>query len=194
MDTCKICGAPRDPLAASCKFCSTAYKLEKVSGETYIQALQTILNTIGFESTTAQKNVSTSGELLGSRISIQQTFDQRMVGAISTFAMPADAESLLQFFSFCHGNAQMAASFGNHSALALQNAWFGKSKMAYSQLKMKAVSQPEIAAFISEYEPLYGVSAKPPMSWKTKTLLVSGGMLLLLIVACIVMGILFDKK
>jgi len=43
LDTCKICGAPRDPLNITCKFCGTAYSLEKVTGETYITALGAIL-------------------------------------------------------------------------------------------------------------------------------------------------------
>lgn len=40
--------------------------------------------------------------------------------------------------------------------------------MAFTQLKMKAIGNPSLAPYIAEFEPLYGVNAKMPMSLSTK--------------------------
>jgi hypothetical protein len=196
MDTCKICGAPRDPLTASCKFCSTAYTLEKITGETYINALRNILQNLTSESAAAQNaaNSTFSGQMLGRGGLARKAHTRRQVAAISTFAMPADIDNLMQFFTFCHGNAQISVMFHDHCGSAIKGAWFGKSKMAYSQLKLKALSNPEIAAYLSEYESLYGVAAKPPMSPQTKVLRVIGAIFAILFILIIGMSILFDRK
>lgn len=150
MDACKICGSPRDPLHTNCKFCGTSYQLSNITGETYINALSAILK---------------SAESSDARVS-----------AISTFAMPFDLEGILQFLAFCHGNAQMLT---NAEGEEIQGAWYGKAKMAFAQLKIKSIANPSLAPFVAEYEPLYGVNARKPLTGSTKVLL--GGLVLMAI-------------
>lgn len=150
MDACKICGSPRDPLHTNCKFCGTSYQLSNITGETYINALSSILKSA--ESSDAK------------------------VSAISTFAMPFDLEGILQFLAFCHGNAQMLT---NAEGEEIQGAWYGKAKMAFAQLKIKSIANPSLAPFVAEYEPLYGVNARKPLTGSTKVLL--GGLVLMVI-------------
>ena len=171
-DTCKICGAPRDPLNISCKFCATAYALERVTGESYISALQTILRTIEQEAASQRATQTLKDEFTGKgHATGPMGVAQRQVSAISTFAMPADVENLLQFLAFCHGNAQMTVGFNDIAGDRLKGAWYGKAKMAFTQLKMKAVANPTLAPYIAEYEPVYGVGAKKPLSGQTKLIM-----------------------
>jgi hypothetical protein len=195
MDTCKICGAPRDPMAANCKFCSTAYTLEKVTGETYINALQCIINKTTSENAAAvARGNSGVGALLSVGALMARTAGaDRIVASISMFSMPADIENLMQFFAFCHGNAQITVSFQDDVGETIKGAWYGKSKMAYSQLKLKALRNPEIAAYISDYESVYGVSAKPQMSSKVKVLLANAAFMIVLFIIMLVVMVL-DKK
>lgn len=150
MDACKICGSPRDPLHTNCKFCGISYQLSNITGEIYINALSSILKSA--ESSDAK------------------------VSAISTFAMPFDLEGILQFLAFCHGNAQMLT---NAEGEEIQGAWYGKAKMAFAQLKIKSIANPSLAPFVAEYEPLYGVNARKPLTGSTKVLL--GGLVLMVI-------------
>jgi hypothetical protein len=143
MDTCKICGASRDPLKTDCKFCGTSYQLSNITGETYINALSAILR---------------SAESSDARVS-----------AISTFAMPLDLDGMLQFLAFCHGNAQMVTT--DAAGEEIQGAWYGKAKMAFAQIKIKSISNPSLAPLVAEYEPLYGVNARKPMQGSTKVLI-----------------------
>jgi hypothetical protein len=143
MDACKICGSPRDPLHTNCKFCGTSYQLSNVTGETYINALSAIL-----------KNAESS---------------EARVSAISTFAMPLDLEGILQFLAFCHGNAQMLTT--DVQGEKIQGAWYGKAKMAFAQLKIKSITNPSLAPFVAEYEPLYGVNSRKPIQGSTKGLI-----------------------
>jgi hypothetical protein len=157
MDTCKICGAPRDPLNANCKFCGTAYQLSNVTGETYIAALRTILTRID-----EAERSGTGGQQIVSLLTRAGGANAK-VTAISTFALPSDVENLLQFLAFCHGNAQVIIEFGDRGGERVQGAWHGKAKMAFGQLKMKAIGNPALAPYITEYERLYGVNARAPI-------------------------------
>lgn len=56
-ETCPICGAARDPLNTNCKFCGTAYQINSLTGETYTNALRTILTHID-EGERSAKSVS----------------------------------------------------------------------------------------------------------------------------------------
>ena len=153
MDTCKICGAARDPLNTNCKFCGTAYQIDKILGDTYIKALSTILAQIDDHERSAK---STSSELVSAFTGKQFAGSDAKVSAISTFAMPSDVETLLQFFAFCHGNAQMAVSMHDTGGQRVKGAWQGKAHMAFAQLKMKAMANPSLTPHIAEYERLYG--------------------------------------
>jgi hypothetical protein len=178
MDTCKICGAARDPLNTNCKFCGTAYQLEKLTGETYINALRTVLAHIDEGE---GKSKSASSELVSAFTGKQFAGADAKVSAISTFAMPSDVENLLQFLAFCHGNAQMALIFGDRGGERVRGAWLGKAKMAFTQLKMKSIGNPSLVSYIAEYEPLYGVKAKKPISSNIKVLIgLVGGLIVLM--------------
>ena len=191
MDTCKICGAARDPLNTNCKFCGTAYALEKITGETYIAGLSAILQTI--EKGAADERSKLTGQVDWNGPGREKAIAQSQASAISTFAMPSDVENLLQFLAFCHGNAQVPISFGDLAADRLKSAWHGKAKMAFTQLKMKSIANPTLTPYIAEYEPLYGVSVKTPSSAASKNLkrmAIIGGLLFIgLIVAGVIAGI-----
>jgi len=182
---CKICGAARDPLAAQCKFCGTAYKLEKLTGEVYISALQNLLAKID-ERSSAESDFS---KFMSSPVQKAQP----KITAISTFAMPSDIENLMQFFAFCHGNAQMTVGLVDHSGERLTGAWQGKAKMAFTQIKMKAITNPNLTPYIAEYEPLYGVNAKKPLSNMAK-LIIIGLCISVLMLLPLIVGKMFGLK
>ena len=102
MSTCQICGAARDPLLSNCSYCGTAYQLTNITGETYITALKNVLERIDELALTAPKSSKTFLETITDNGSPSAVV-QAKVSAISTFAMPADVESLMQFLAFCHG-------------------------------------------------------------------------------------------
>jgi hypothetical protein len=164
MDTCKICGASRDPLNTNCKFCGTAYQISTLTGDTYINALRTILNNIDKE----ELNSKSAGSQIISQLTGKKfaRLDAK-ISAISTFAMPTDIDNIIQFFSFCHGNAQMAVAVDDDVGERLKGAWFGKAKMAFLQLQIKSYGNHLLAQFIKEYDLLYGSKAKKPFSFKT---------------------------
>lgn len=145
MDTCKICGAPRDPVTTNCKFCGTAYTLEKVTGETYISALRQVLTRIDDEEGKKSWSQKDANEVA-----------TRKTTAISTFAMPSDLDSLLSFFSFCHGNAEVQ---GAGYAEEVQAAWRGKAKAAYTELMIRGSSEPAVSKIISMFASRYGPEA-----------------------------------
>lgn len=180
MDVCRICGAPRDPLNTNCKFCETAYQLSNLTGEAYINALRTILTRI-------DEGVVRQGGRVGTGF-FSEPIDPgpAKVSAISTFLMPSDIESLLQFLAFCHGNAQMSTDTAAEETVV--GAWRGKAKMAFAQLKMKSVVNPTLAAFVAEYEPLYGVRARAPMAGYYKKILYALAFLVLLTIFAGVMA------
>jgi hypothetical protein len=62
----------------------------------------------------------------------------------------------------------MTVSFNDSAGDRLKGAWYGKAKMAFTQLKMKAVANPTLAPYIADYEHIYGVKAKKPMPGQTK--------------------------
>ena len=185
MDTCKICGAARDPLNTNCKFCGTAYALEKITGETYIAGLSAILQTI--EKGAADERSKLTGQVDWNGPGREKAIARSQASAISTFAMPSDVENLLQFLAFCHGNAQMAVSFADNASECVRGAWLGKAKMAFTQLKMKAIGNPSLVSYIAEYEPLYGVKAKTPISNTIKLLIGVGGALIVLMTFIVIM-------
>jgi len=164
-DTCKICGAPRDPLNTNCKFCGTAYQINEVTGETYVSALRTILTRIDEGERSAK---SVGAEITSALAGKMYAGADAKVSAISTFAMPSDVESLLQFLAFCHGNAQMTVAFNDFAGDRVKGAWHGKAKMAFTQLKMKVIGNPALAPYIAEYEALYGAKARKPLSGQAK--------------------------
>jgi len=186
-ETCPICGAPRNPLNTNCKFCGTAYQISNVTGETYTNALRTILTHIDEGERSAK---SVRAEITSALTGKQFAGANAKVTAISTFAMPSDVESLLQFLAFCHGNAQMNVSFGDHAGERVKGAWNGKARMAFGQLKMKAIANPALAPYITEYEPLYGVRAKKPMMGSTKFIigLVAGFIVLMVFIGVMASG------
>ncbi len=164
MDACKICGASRDPLNTNCKFCGTAYQISTLTGDTYINALRSILNNIDEEELNSKSAASQIiSQLTGKKFA---RLDAK-ISAISTFAMPTDIENMIQFFSFCHGNAQMAVAVDDDVGERLKGAWFGKAKMAFLQLQIKSHGNHSLAQFIKEYDLLYGSKAKKPFSFKT---------------------------
>jgi hypothetical protein len=169
MDTCKICGAARDPMASSCKFCGTTYALEKLTGEVYVSALQQVLTRIDDEESKKGGN--------------DDRATKRKATAISTFAVPADIENLLQFFAFCHGNAQAGGS--SRYSDDERDAWHGKAQMAFAQLKMKAVTNPSLASYIAEYGPLYSVGAMRKKDFVTNLTMWA---LLFLLICCVCIG------
>lgn len=162
MDKCQICGALREPLHSNCAYCGTAYSAKEVTGETYINALRTILGSIDQQD--YAKAQSAGAMLAESLVQGQSKATTAKVSAISTFAMPADVENLLQFLAFCHGNAQVAVLPGDRNGDALRSAWNGKARMAFSQLKIKSVSNPNLAAVLADYESLYGINVRPMQS------------------------------
>ena len=190
MDTCKICGAPRDPLNTNCKFCGTAYQIVGLTGETYINALITMLAHIDEGERTKSAGADITAVFTGKMYAGADA----KVSAISTFAMPSDVESLLQFLAFCHGNAQMTVSFGDHSGdhsgERVKGAWNGKARMAFTQLKMKAIANSALVPYITEYEPLYGVGARKSMMGNTKLIigLVAGFIVLMIFVGIMASG------
>jgi len=146
--------------------------MDKITDEAYIAGLQTILRTIEEEAAAERSTQSFLDELTSKgQASNQLGVAQRQASAISTFAMPSDVESLLQFLAFCHGNAQMAVGLGDYAGDRVNGAWHGKAKMAFTQLKMKTIANPSLAPYIAEYEHLYGVMAKKPMSAYAKLLI-----------------------
>jgi len=177
MDLCQICGAARDPLAVKCKFCGTAYTLTKLTGDVYIRALQKILINIDAQNTAShaaeRKGLdrrSVLEKVLGeddSTRSSRRTSADAKVTALQAFAMPSDLECLLQFLAFCHGNAQARAH--DDLADAMKDAWYGKAKMAFTQLKMKAMANPDLLPYISDFEQVYGLRAKQPLSRNVKS-------------------------
>lgn len=194
MDTCKICGAPRDPLNTNCKFCGTAYALEKVTGEAYIAGLQAMLRTIEQEAAAERSLHSLKDELTSKAFASGPLgVAQRQASAISTFVLPSDVENLLQFLAFCHGNAQTTVAFNDHAGDRLKGAWHGKAQMAFTQLKMKSVANPALTPYIADYEHLYGVMAKKPMSVQTKTMIIIALVMVGIVLFCIVMSLLTDK-
>ena len=167
--TCKICGAPRDPLHSNCKYCGTVYAADKIIGEAYIVRLRTLLTTIEQEERSKRSFIE---EFTGNgETSAMLRVAQRQASAISTFAMPSDVESLLQFLAFCHGNAQMTVGLHDSAGDRVKGAWHGKAKMAFTQLKLKTIANPLLAPYIAEHEILYGVMAKKPMSADAKIMI-----------------------
>jgi hypothetical protein len=176
-DACKICGAPRDPLNTNCKFCGTAYQINDLTGETYVNALRTILTRID-EGERSTKSMS--AEITSALAGKMYAGADAKVSAISTFAMPSDVESLLQFLAFCHGNAQMIVAFNDFAGDRVKGAWHGKAKMAFTQLKMKAIGNPALAPYIAEYEALYGAMARKPLSGQAKFIIGLGAVFVVL--------------
>ena len=190
MDSCLICGAPQEPALSNCKFCGTAYREGKVCGQTYIDALNTLLLRIDNEAS------QTSSSQILTGMGFSQANTGKKVSAISTFTMPSDVGSLVQFFTFCHGNAQVQVQFlGNYnrnSELAIKSAWEGKARAAYAQLKIQCGQNPELQSTIREFEPIYGVSSipvrptkaiSPVFKWVTQHLLLA-----LLLASIVVFG------
>ena len=161
MSNCNVCGAPIEPLEIKCKFCGTAIKSESVNGASYISELKLLLQKID-DRERAKSGLQKTSDTV---ISIFQSSGRSpalisKLDAISTFAMPSDAETLMQFFMFCHGNASVKVDFGDESGKALKEAWTGKSKMAFGQLKILSSSNTKIATVVSEFEKIYGANAK----------------------------------
>ena len=182
---CKICGAARDPLCTNCKFCGTAYTLEKITGQSYIDALQWMLDdiprrssathTFG-ESEHARPVGDIIGNILGEDTSTggkrqrtrSEATAQAQAVAISTFAMPNDLDNLLQLFFFCHGNAQINSA--DPAMDKIIGAWHGKAKMAFAQLKTLGAGNASLQSQLVQYEALYGLSSKLPETSKDRRL------------------------
>lgn len=133
-DTCKVCGASRNPVAASCQHCGTFYQSQSLVGEDYVKALQMLL--IGIESESPS----------------DRRADQ-IVTAIQTFSVPNDVENLLVFLHYCHSNGLMRAVSDDDDKI--KHAWKTKAKSLYDLLKIKSLNNPGLDAHIkglAEYE------------------------------------------
>lgn len=160
MNTCKICGAPRDPIELKCKYCGTAFTSEAVTGQSYIDALRTILSKIDEDENKKSAAQQAAEGVVAAFKSQKSPALQSKLNAISTFSMPADIDSLLQFFMFCHGNASVHIAWDDKSGSAEKEAWTGKAKMAFGQLKLLGSSNQTLMDRLKEYESFYGTNAK----------------------------------
>jgi len=155
---CRLCGAPHEPLKTSCDYCGTSYADAQLTGQSYISALQSMIHRIDSENNAIVGNADWSD-----RDDIHEIWARRVASAISMFAMPTDVANLVQFFVFCHGNAQAS---GDIHGEAIQLAWNGKAKMAFAQLQVFAYDRLELKALVDAYEVLYGANAKVPLTQK----------------------------
>ncbi len=155
MDTCKICGASRDPASTTCKYCETAYVLDKITGEVYINALRTILTHIDNESRkTKEKGGFWSDEADSIAAGPKAT-------AIATFAMPSDLDNIITFFSFCHGNVYEGNEVRSDGEDTVSAAWAGKAKAAYTELLLRGgESDPKAAKLLALFADRYGPNVK----------------------------------
>lgn len=117
---------------------------------------------------------------------------QAKLNAITTFAMPTDIESLLQFFMFCHGNASVHVSWDDEVGSLEKEAWTGKAKMAFGQLKFLGASNTNIIGRIQEYESIYGTNAKRKI--QSKHLVLAGVLVGLIIISLLISRMAASEK
>ena len=162
MSLCTVCGAPRDPIELQCKYCKTAFTSDgSVVGGSYIEALRNILAKIDQEASSkgSTRNAADFFFSVMKGSPVRSPALQAKLSAISTFAMPADTENLLQFFMFCHGNASIDIGWGDHAGEIEKEAWTGKARMAFGQLNLLSGANSEVGKRIQGYENLYGLTA-----------------------------------
>jgi hypothetical protein len=192
MNNCKICGAPRDPIDLNCKYCGTAFENKNITGETYIDALRTILEKID-EKESNKSAFHQAAEGVVSAFKKQRSpAMQAKLNAIATFAMPTDIESLLQFFMFCHGNASVHVSWDDEAGSLEKEAWTGKAKMAFGQLKFLGASNTSISGRMQEYESIYGANARRKI--QSKHLVTAGVIVGFIIISMLVSRMAASEK
>jgi len=191
MNTCKICSAPRDPIELKCKYCGTAFTNEAVTGQSYIDALRTILTNIDEKEGKKSASQQAAEGVVAIFKSGKSPAVQSKLNAISTFAMPADIDNLLQFFMFCHGNASINIGFNDEAGSVEKEAWIGKAKMAFGQLKLHGYSNQTLMNRLQEYESFYGAKAKWKISEKNQ---VKAALIAVLIILSIFIGFMASKE
>ena len=183
MSSCSVCGATKEPLALKCKYCGTSYVDERDEDVSPVNELKRRLEKIDEDQLSQSVGKRALSDLVGQISSGMPPNVAARLDAINTFTMPTDTASLLKMLLFCHGNASIQVDAFDNFRKMEREAWLGKAKMAYGQLKGFAHSDEEIKRRIQEYEAFYGVNAKKRINLREhKTTLVLAAVGLLVVV------------
>ena len=160
---CPNCGASIPKSSIKCSFCNFEISRTSLTGSVFIEKLQNQL-----EELNKLQGIEEANDKYGMKGgSVAMNYATKKATTISTFNMPNDKESLLEFFHFCDSNADACSNTNvfsggiqAHLNKSLHPAWSGKAKLAYSKLKRFANEDDEIKALIEEYKIKYHVDAK----------------------------------
>ncbi len=139
---CPTCGAKTNQVILNCEYCgSTLTPNSTLKPSDYIEALQRRLDSI-------QQSDSPDSDKHDEQLS-----------AIRMFTMPSEIQCLIEFLTFCDGNAVMENTDFDSEQAELISAWKGKATAAYNKLRIASVNNPDITSFLKDYSSRYSAEA-----------------------------------
>ncbi|MBC8490631.1 MAG: hypothetical protein H8D45_31835 [Bacteroidetes bacterium] len=155
---CPNCGASINQSAIKCQYCGFEVEKIEVTGEKFIKDLQ--------------KKLNEADEASSARSGFEKFVDfadmsgiNRKASIITTFNMPNDKNSMLEFFLFCDSNVETYSGFTLDGSTRYRNkilkkAWLGKAIFAFNKLELFADDDEHIEIIINKYKDRYSKYSK----------------------------------